>query len=298
MKGKYGSQDFDTFTERVFNPRLETPVEKEQAECDEQREKEQAESTKQNAEGGSNDKLSDTEPEKVEGSGDPDHYEIEKVLNRRVRGGVVQYKVKWKGWNNRYSCWRDEEDLDCQELVDEYNQAYGVLSQQQVQKQCAVLLTTLAAAGSVVAIGSDSDSEQALGMTQQEVEESVGRLLRRQQVTGEVHEYVDGYNRELDHMLSRRLRLLESDEEERVRAVAPIVSLRMLLEAKKDGRRKARLILQGFKEPREWDLDSNVSPVANTSTIRSLVFCGGSSGDVLSSIDDCVRGISAEYRIW
>ena len=295
-KGKYGSQEFDTFIDRVFNPRLETALEEEQAECKQQREKEKAESTKQNAEGDSSDKLSDTEPEGVEGSEDPDHYEIEKVLNRRVKNGVVQYKVKWKGWNNRYTCWRDEEDLECQELIEEYIQTYGLLSQQDVQKQCLILLTALAAAGSVVGIESDSNRDQALGMTQQEVEESVGRLLRRQQVTGEIHEYVDGYNRELDHMLSRRLRLLEPEEEERVRAVAPIVSLRMLLEAKKDGRRKARLILQGFKEPREWDLNSNVSPVANTSTIRSLVFCGGSSEDVLSSIDVSVAFLqSTEY---
>jgi hypothetical protein len=70
----------------------------------------------------------------------------------------------------------------------------------------------------------------------------------------------------------------------------------MLLEAKKDGRRKARLILQGVKEPREWDLDSNVSPVANTIAIRSLAFCGGSSGDVLSSIDVSVAFLqSIEY---
>ena len=99
MKGKYESQEFDTFIDRVFNPRLETAVEEDQAECDEQIGKKQAESTKQTAEGDSNDKLSDTEPEVVEGLGDPDHYEIDRVLNRRARGGVVQYKVKWKGWN-------------------------------------------------------------------------------------------------------------------------------------------------------------------------------------------------------
>ena len=54
---------------------------------------------------------------------------------------------------------------------------------------------------------------------------------------------------------------------------------------KKYGRRKARLVLQGFKEPREWDTGSNVSPVAYPSTVRSLVFMGGEETDVLSSID-------------
>ena len=103
-----------------------------------------------------------------------------------------------------------------------------------------------------------------------------------------------GYNTELRHMLDRRLRLLGSEEEELVRATAPIVSLRMLLEYKKDGRRKARLVLQGFKEPLEWGVDSNASPVANASTIRSVVFCGGRPGDVLSSIAISVAFLQSE----
>ena len=70
-----------------------------------------------------------------------------------------------------------------------------------------------------------------------------------------------------------------------MRQTSPIVSMRMLLGVKKDGSRKARLILQGFKEPREWDLGSNVSPVAYPSSVRSLVFMGGEKTDVLSSID-------------
>ena len=54
-----------------------------------------------------------------------------------------------------------------------------------------------------------------------------------------------------------------------------MVSMRMILEAKKGGRKKARLVLQGFKEPAEWDVGSNVSSVAYPSTVKSLVFMGG-----------------------
>ena len=68
----------------------------------------------------------------------------------------------------------------------------------------------------------------------------------------------------------------------------------MLLEAKKDGRRKARLILQGFREPTEWDLDSNVSPVCCPSVIRSLLFMSGRAGDVISSIDVSVAFLQSE----
>ena len=97
-------------------------------------------------------------------------------------------------------------------------------------------------------------------------------------------------------MLKRRLRLLDPIEEARVRREHSVVSLRMLLEAKKDGRRKARLILQGFKEPKSWDVDSNASPVAFPSTIKSLLFMGGETGDIISSIDISVAFLqSREY---
>ena len=54
------------------------------------------------------------------------------------------------------------------------------------------------------------------------------------------------------------------------------------------------MILQGFKEPMEWDLGSNVSPVAYPSSVRSLVFMGGEKTDVLSSIDVSVAFLQNE----
>ena len=93
-----------------------------------------------------------------------------------------------------------------------------------------------------------------------------------------------GYEKELQHMIDRRMRVLIPEEAVRVRAHIPVVSMGMLLGVKKDGGRKARLVLQGFKEPREWDTGSNVSPVAYPNTVRSLVFMGGEKTDVLSSI--------------
>ena len=71
--------------------------------------------------------------------------------------------------------------------------------------------------------------------------------MNRQSVEGRPADFVPGYKRELRHMMDKRLRLLSKEEEARVRVSSPIVSMRMILEAKKDGRRKARLVLQGFK---------------------------------------------------
>ena len=91
--------------------------------------------------------------------------------------------------------------------------------------------------------------------------------MDRQSLEGAVHEFVPGYEKELQHMIDRRLRVLSPEEAIRVRAHSPVASIRMLLGVKRDGRRKAKLVLQGFKEPREWDTGSNVSPVAYPSTV-------------------------------
>ena len=59
----------------------------------------------------------------------------------RVKAGAKQYKVKWKGLNNRYNSWRDEGDLDCNELIMEYTSGQAgtskvaVLAQSQDEKR-------------------------------------------------------------------------------------------------------------------------------------------------------------------
>ena len=44
-------------------------------------------------------------------------YEVESVVASRKRSGVKQYKVKWKGYNNRHNVWRDADELQCAELI-------------------------------------------------------------------------------------------------------------------------------------------------------------------------------------
>ena len=68
----------------------------------------------------------------------------------------------------------------------------------------------------------------------------------------------------------------------------------MILSPKRDGRKKARLILQGFHEPRSFDRGSLESPVAYLSTIRSLIFGPMSDTDIISSIDISVAFLQAD----
>ena len=74
----------------------------------------------------------------------------------------------------------------------------------------------------------------------------------KQNLEGIAAEYLPGYKTEIQQMLRRRLRLLGPAEATRVSREYSLVKLRMLLELKRDDRKKARLVLQGFREPLEW----------------------------------------------
>ena len=67
----------------------------------------------------------------------------------------------------------------------------------------------------------------------------------------------------------------------------------MLLDTKRDGRRKARLVALGYREPIEWDAKSNSSSVADISSIRTLLYKAGDPNDVISSIDVSVAYLQA-----
>ena len=209
--------------------------------------------------------------------------EVESVVDKRIYKGVQQYKVKWKGWNNRYNVWRDESDLECKELIDEYDKANLYFSKGEVMSQVLAMCILMAAVGAV-----------ASPLPGLDVSAAVAKLARAQGIKGDPSDFELGYCTELSHMMSRRLDLLSATEAARVRERYPVVSMRMLLEDKKDGRKKARLVLQGFKEPKEWDCKSNASPVVFSSTIRSLLFMAGSEDDVISSIDVSVAFLQAD----
>jgi hypothetical protein len=273
-KGRYGSQEFDNFTEAVFHPLIEHMLASDEQEVTPEVESQPCDQP-----------ATDSEPEpEPDPELEPDQSEVETIVARRERGHLTQYKVKWKGWNHRYDCWRDASDLYCQDLIDEFNAA-------------AVSLDLVAGVKDMHALNAELQGSLAsIGLEGVNVSEAVKRLASRQLMPGDPSDYEEGYVKELQHMLKRRLRLLDPVEEARVRREHSVVSLRMLLEAKKDGRRKARLILQGFKEPKSWDVDSNASPVAFPSTIKSLLFMGGEADDIISSIDISVAFLqSREY---
>ena len=52
---------------------------------------------------------------------DNEEYEVEQILNDRIRWGKQYYYVRWKGWSPAYDQWIREENLEhAQELLQDY----------------------------------------------------------------------------------------------------------------------------------------------------------------------------------
>ena len=210
---------------------------------------------------------------------------VESIENRKGKGNKVRYQVKWEG--SDVMTWEPAKHLTkygAKGMLTDFNLARRASGA--AAKYCshsgALLCATLYSVGTDTFTTAESEDHLA-----------VTALIKAQRTGGSVEDWLPGYKKELDEVKKRRLTALQGEEiTKEVRQKA--VKLRMILEKKRDGRRKGRLILQGFREPACWDNGPNDSPVAGASSIRSLLFRSGAKDDIVSSVDVSVAFLQSE----